>query len=244
MNINPERLRNGNVLIKLRQLNDKIKLKGGGELFLDTIFQEMEHTNIVADVIAVPYSAHYYDYSGGRHEIPVELLSGDVVYCFYLAIQKALKQQRREKIVHNPEGRMIVENGEIYLLINYYNNFFMALRNGFPIMLNDYILIEPTYRELKTIEERCKLAGIGVPYSMKEQWAKNTQYGIVRYIGKNIIHEEDPAYFSDKDLKVGCEVYFLKNADIPLEYDIHRTFEPNKRLMRIQRRNIFFILEK
>jgi hypothetical protein len=243
MNINPEQLRNGNVLIKLRQLNDKIKLKGGGELFLDTIFQEMEHTNIIADVIAVPPHAHYYDYLGERHETPVELLPGDVVYCFYLAIQKALKQQRREHTVHNPEGRMIVENGDIYLLISYYNNFFMALRNGSPIMLNDYILIEPTYREIRAIEEKCKATGIGVPYSMKLQWEKNTQYGIVRYIGKNIIHEEDPSYFPDEDLKVGVEVYFMKNADIPLEYDIHRTFEPNKRLMRIQRRNIFFILE-
>ena len=243
MNIKPTQLINNNVLLRLHQTNDKIKFKDGGERWIDTFFNEMQHTNIVADVIAVPEKAYSRDHQNKIiREIPIEIIPGDTVYCFYLAIAQALKMKRQKRLVYNPEGRVIMDNGEIYVLINYDDNIFMAIRNGSPIMVNDYILIEPTYKELDNIQKKAEASGIAVPESMIEQHKKVSQYGIVRYVGRNLSHEWNPNMFSDEDLKPGVEVFITKHADIPLEYSLHQTFEPGKTLFRVRRNNILAIL--
>jgi len=231
MNTDSAKLPNGNVLLKPRFQNDKIKLKSGGELYIDTAFLDMEHTDIIADVIKVPDVAYAYDLEMRKKPVPIEIKPGDVVYCYYLAIHNALKRVS--------DGRRIIENGEIYLLINYVDNLYMALRDDFPIMVNDYVLIEPTYRELKEMQEKAKKQGIEVPGSAISHYQENTQWGIVRYAGRNL----SPETFKDEDQIVGKEVFMRKHADIPLEYEYHRTFEPEKKLFRVRRRDILVVLD-
>lgn len=245
MNVQSHQLKNGNVLIKLRMTNDRIQLKNGKVIWLDEVAarEDYEHTNIVGEVIQIPQKAYYVNHMDERYEVPIEILPGDIVYCHYLTISSALRQRRRDKVVYNPQGRVITEDNEVYLLIPYYNNFFVAIRNGEPVMLNDYILVEPTYMELELLRKESESQGLTVPHSKEVEMKKNTQYGIVRYVGKNIIHEEEKAYFSDEELHPGVEIMFTKNADIPLEYDIHKTFEPEKTFFRVKRRDVLMILE-
>jgi len=226
------------ILIKLRIQNDTI---ANGKLWIDRVFAEMEHTDIIGDVIQLPDRMFIRDPDMNIIERPIELMVGDTVYMFYLAVQQALKQQRREHIVYNPEGRVIMDNGETYLIINFPNNVFMALRGEKVIPVNDYVLIEPSHKELSQIEEKAKKSGIAIPDSVISHWKDNTNWGIIRYAGQNL-SQSDTGY-SDEDLKPGKEVYIRKFADIPLEYELHRTFEPERKLCRVLRRDILYISE-
>ena len=224
------------ILIKPRILNDKI---ADGKLLIDRAFNEMEHTDIVAEVIKVCDRVFVKDEDMNVIVRPQELKEGDVVYCHYLAIQNALKRWRQKKLVYNPDGRVIMDGDDKYLIINYPNNVFMAIRDGFPIPVNDFVLIEPTYNELKKIQVEAESSGIAVPESMIEKWKENTRYGTVRYVGQNL-SQSDTGY-SDEVLKPGAEVFISKYADIPLEYDLHKTFEKDKKLCRVLRKDILMI---
>lgn len=241
MNIKPENLKNGNVLVKLRKQNDRIKLKNGTELFVDTFFNEMQHMNIVADVISVPEYDIIFDENNEPVKIPIEMQPGDVAYCYYLQVAEALRMKRQKKVVPNPHGRMITEGDDVYVLLRYHSGFFMVIRNEVPIMVNDYLLVEPTYKELEEAEEQVSKSGLYLPETTIEKHKGNTQWGIVKVVGRNISHEHDPNMFSDEQLKVGTKVFFSKNADIPLEYEYHKTFMPDKTLFRIRRKDILYV---
>lgn len=226
------------VLIKLRIQNDTI---ADGKLWIDRAFNEFEHTDIIGEVVRLPNRMFILDPDQDHIERPIELEVGDTVYMFYLAVQQALKQQRREKIVYNPEGRVIREDGETYIIMKYPGNVFLALRGDKVIPVNDYVLIEPIYKELSQAEEKAKLSGIAVPDSAVAEFKKNTNWGIIRYVGQNL-SQSDTGY-SDEDLKPGKEVYMRKFADIPLEYELHKTFEKERNLCRVLRRDILYVAE-
>jgi len=225
------------ILIKLRIQNDTI---ANGKLWIDRVFAEMEHTDIIGDVIQLPDRMFIRDPDMNIIERPIELMVGDTVYMFYLGIQEALKQQRREHIVYNPEGRVIRDGDDTYIILKH-RDVFVALRGDKVIPVNDYVLIEPTYKELKDIEKKEKETGVLMTELHKQHFKNNTQWGIIRYVGQNL-SQSDTGY-SDEDLKPGKEVYMRKFADIPLEYELHRTFEPERKLCRVLRRDILYISE-
>lgn len=225
------------VLIKLRIQNDTI---ADGKLWIDRAFNEMEHTDIIGEVVKLPNRMFILDPDQNHIERPIELEVGDTVYTFYLGIQQALKQQRRENIIYNPEGRVIMDGKDTYVIIRN-RDIFVALRGNKVIPLNDYLLIEPTYKELKEIERKEKETGVLVTEAHKKYFKENTQWGIIRYVGQNL--SQSDTGFSDEDLKPGKEVYMRKFADIPLEYELHKTFEKERNLCRVLRRDILYIAE-
>jgi len=218
---------NGLVLLKPRILNDKITFKSGGVLYIDTTFNENEHTNKICDVIKVPDSCSYRDHNGDIQPWPVEVIEGDVAYCYYLPIQNSLKRKF--------DGKSFIHNGELYILINYYLGIFMVIRDGVPIPVNDYLIVEHCFEEYSEIEEKVTKSGIILPSQIKKEAEGNTRYGIVRYAGKNL---SPPEYFRDEDLHVGTKIRFRRGADIPLEYKDHQTFEKGKVLFRVRRRDV------
>lgn len=225
---------NNLVLLKPRMENDRIKLNGGGELFVDTSFELEKHANIVADVIEVPDSLFYVPtghYSSMPWDTDMEILPGDVAYCDYLPVVNAIKNQY--------DGKAFFRDGELHLLIKY-DGIFMVLRNGLPIMLNGYVLVEPTYDEYWKARKRIEGAGLEVPQSL-EELKNNTQYGTIRYVGsrpRDYFGEE----VADLDLSVGDKVLFGKHADIPLENELHQTFQKGTRLFRVNRKDIMMVL--
>jgi hypothetical protein len=234
MNLKTIQLLNNNVLLKPRMNNDRIVFSSGKELYIDCSFEPEIHANIVADVIAVPENVLLRQgnlYIDEDQVIPVEILPGDVAYCYYLAIRNALTRKF--------DGKAFVENKELYCIISY-ENIFMVLRDGKPIMVNDYVLIEPTYREFYDAKARFDKIGLEFPLSEKDKYLQNTQYGIIRYIGQNLSPENG---FTDEQLYVGREVIITKNADIPLEVELHQTFEKGKKLFRVKRKDIVMVLE-
>ncbi len=233
MNIN-HGPKNNLVLIKPRLNNDKIVLNNGGVLYIDTTYEVEKHANIVADVIEVSPTVllrqgkHYIDED---KQVPVEIMPGDVAYCYYLAILNAIQRKG--------DGKAIIENGELHLFISY-ENIFMVIRDGVPIPVNDYVIIEPTYKELKNELSELEKRGLVMPDSIINEKKNFTQFGIIRYAGRNLSPDNG---FSDEDLKVGSKVIIQKHADIPLEYELHQTFEKGRRLFRVKRSDVLMVME-
>ena len=226
---------NNLVLLKPKMKNDKIFLGNGSHLYLDTQFEPEKHAEIVCDVIQVPdhliYSEKYGNYVTMPWEIEMEAQPGDVAFCDYLAIRNAL--------INKEDGKAFIIDNEVYFLIHYMN-IFMVLREDKPIMCNGYILVEPTYDEYEKVAGEFKKLNLEVPDSAKDL-KKYTQFGIVRYIGSRPKRYLNKASV-DMDLEVGQKIMFDKFADIPLEYDLHQTFEKGKTIFRILRKDIMMIL--
>lgn len=234
MNIKSGKPLNNLVLIKPLMNNDKYNFKSGVSIFIDTSYEPELHAEVVGEVIRIPETVFLRKgklYLDEDKRVPVEIQVGDMAYYSYLAIRKALTEKF--------DGKAVVEDKELYVLISY-ENIFMVVRNGVPIPVNDYLLIEPTYDEMLAEKKKCEDSGFEFPKNVEDEMKKNTQYGIVRYAGTNLSHENG---FKDEDLKVGSKVIIAKFADIPLEQEIHQTFEVGKTLFRVKRKDVLMVLE-
>ena len=225
-----------NVLLKLKVQNDKILLKSGGFLYIDTSFNEYEHTETIAEVIKVPPVCRYRDPITGDglwHEWPIEVEVGDTVYCHYLAIQSTLKKKYDGKSFVI-KGKHDNEKGDIYCIIHYHRNIFMVYRNGQYIPINDYLIVERGNTETVTP------GGLIIPESVQKSEREKLKWGTVLYAGKNLSSPLQEG-FSDEDLHVGSKVFFHPSADIPLEYKDHQTFLPGRDILRIRRTDIWYV---
>ena len=234
MNINSGKPLNNLVLIKPFINNDKHKFASGGYIYIDTSYEPEMHAEVVGEVVRIPETVFLRKgrlYLDEDKRVPVEIQVGDIAYYNYLAIRKALTEKF--------DGKAVIENKELYVLISY-ENIFMVIRDGVPHPINDYLLIEPTYDEMLAEKKKCLDAGLDFPVTVEEEMKKNTQYGIVRYAGTNLSQNNG---FSDEDLKVGSKVIIAKFADIPLEYEAHQTFEVGKTLFRVKRSDVLMVLE-
>ena len=228
MNLNSTKpLPPNNVLLKLRIQNDKILFKNGGYLHIDTSFNEWEHTETIADVIKVSPLCRYRDPEDGLwHNWEIEVVPGDIAYCYYLAIQSTLKKKY--------DGKSFVIDGDIYCIINYHRNIFMVIRDGAPIPVNDYLIVE------RGNQDEVTSGGIIIPESVQKTEREKLKWGTVLYAGKNLSSHTGEG-FSDEDLHVGTKVFFHPSADVPLEYKDHQTFLPGRDILRIRRTDIFYV---
>ncbi len=226
---------NNLVLICPRIQNDKITLGNGAELFVDNTFEPEKHANIVADVVEVPDELFFVK-KGHPVSTPwetiMEVRTGDVAYCNYLAITNAINNRY--------DGKAFIRDGKLHLLVRY-DAIFMVLRGELPIMCNGYILAEPTYQEYFTARKKFENLGLEIP-DVVDALKDNTQYGIVRYVGSVPTDYQEGFRGDNLELKVGDHIFFDVHSDIPLEYEYHQTFEKGKKLFRIHRKDVLMVL--
>lgn len=232
------------VLVKPDPGNDKITLKNGTELWLDTSYEKTKHAVTTGVVIKAPEQLIYTKEHGPKsleYITDNELKPGDKIIYHYL--------QALENIEN---GRAIEVDGEVYFLIRY-SDIFCALRDpltseltGEPVdtgwklvvPINGYVFVEAD-----PIPPLSTTLDLVMPDMMKNKKSETT--GVVRYIGSPLRGYTDyPDWGADKDeLRVGQRVLFSKFDSIPLQYSLHQTIDKDKTIYRMHRRDIYGIFE-
>lgn len=219
---------NNQVLIKPNRKEHEVKIKGklGKEqvLELDTSFNEMEHTVIVGNIVALPDELVYdrRNPASLHHLTTKELKVGDLVTYYYISARNAVSQ-----------GKMFIEDGELYIYIPY-DQIFAARRGEEVVIPNGYAIIEPEEDTINTT--------LILPDQLKGKKSENI--GIIRYLGTpNMQHKHEPTIGGDDPLlKVGDKVLLDRVCNIPLEYPLHKEFDKDKEYYRVERRNIIAVV--
>jgi len=250
------KLLNGNVLVKPLMRNNRILLQNGKELYLDTSFNQGEHSEIVCEVKALPAEkTKKMEKLAGDWECDIDIQVGDIAYCDYRFINLSI----------DGPGQFIVD-GEKYYSINSKHIFCVkrskkierfTFKDGGKsfelideiIMLNGYVLLEPYKNDRIWFTEEGKAIyrqlqiGIEVPRYIKDK--VDNRMGIVRYIGKpNKRYQTAKSKWVDSDdIKAGDIVVFLPERDIFLEYEFHASLEGKKKFYRVQNHDIIMKIE-
>lgn len=222
------RILDNKVLIKPKGGNDEIELPGGKKLYIDTSWEVEKHAPTIGEVVKVP-NRLIFDLRSTRRttefDVDMELKVGDMAIYHYLIPENCIKR-----------GEYVQVADEIYFIVNY-DQIFCAKRGDEVVMVNGFILVEPV------VEDAFTSSVIITPDSLKD---KNSPIeGIVRYIGapvRNYLYELDIKENADEP-KVGDRIMFSQDSDIPLQYDLHASLEGKKMFFRMQRKDIFGIVE-
>jgi co-chaperonin GroES (HSP10) len=146
----------------------------------------------------------------------MEVKVGDRVFFHYLCIMNCIRDKK-----------YVVSGGVPYFMVSY-GSMFVAKRKEEVVPINGYLLVEPIS---DGVEEM--IDGIYVPESMQNRNHKNM--GVVRYVGTPLIGEKVLA-------KRGDKIYFTKAANVPLQYELHNSFDGNKTYYRMKNDNVLAIL--
>lgn len=243
------RPKNNYVLIQLDRSQDELTMEGGTKLFLDTSYEEEKHAPVTGFVYALPEKLIYNrkDPNSLQWKTELELELGDYVICYFMSSVNALDQKFK---------KMITCEGVQYIFVRY-ENIFIAKRkigkhtnhkvmqsiveNGYAlevIPINGNVICEKLNDEkYLAMERQAKAVGLELPNMIKQKYSG--KYVVVRYVGKPN-QEYKEKRFSDEncDVQPGDVVTIRKLSDIPLEYDLHATFEGRKSFVRIQRKFI------
>lgn len=215
------------VLIEPSRGNDEIILPSGLKLYIDITFEKEKHAVTTGTIIKTP---KYLVFNRKRAAVSVEfdvdmtLLPGDKVFFHYLVSENCIK-----------DGRYYEVDGRIYFMVKY-DRIFCAKRGDEVVMVNGWVLVEP-------VEEDVYKTNLILPEYLKKQVSQKE--GIVKYVGPAVrsYFFEPEIVENDKDAKPGDRILFSPNSDIPLEYDLHASFEGKKKYFRMQRKDIFGVLE-
>lgn len=218
------------VLIKLNPDNDKIKLKNGFELY---IVPEEKDTTVTGTVCTLPSKLKYTGEPniGMPWLTDIEVEIGDEVIVYYLSVLNALRQEMQ---------KYFIRDNERYIFIPY-SSIFVKIKEGKPVPVNGYCLIEPiddpTYVR---IEERLKAIGLVSAVPRRKKTNSHVVFGKVRYISKPNLEYVGGAG-SDKgvDIEVGDTVVMKKISDILMQYELHQVVDDKKPYYRVQRRYIY-----
>lgn len=184
------------VLISLARDIEKVKMRGGGELYIDPSFDWGRHVPVVGEVIAV------------NEENSYNLQVGDMVVSKYLSVWSALHlgddsenygEAKAIEIKSKP-----YEEAEVCPFVKESEIFCKLTQSGFE-PLGDNVILEPVLE----VEE--KIGSIFIPQTVNADKASEFRKALVASTGNGY----------EKGQMVGFRYY---NAQ-PLEQDIHRTFE-------------------
>ncbi len=189
-------------------------------LQMDTSYEPEKNACCTGTVVKMPQGEPYFNPSDPTKSMEwvtdFECKEGDRVIFGYFAFTEAFR---------DADPRWIKCNGEIYILV-FYGLMYLAQRGEEVIMLNGYTLVEPVQDEVDT--------NLFLPKHLKR--STNKQRGIVRYLGSLNREYSNHRYTPDDDsLKVGDLVTMDRYCNIPLEYDLWRTFDKDKTFYRVQR---------
>jgi len=219
------------VLVMPTRANDEYKMADGNVLYIDTTYEKEQHAVTSGIVFKVPEKLQF-NLEGNKldFDVSMDLKEGDEVFHHYLASKHCIEY-----------GKYVIYEGILMLMVNY-DQLYAAKRqieetNEFDVvMLNGYVLIEPEIEEKPEVN----IKGYTLPEYLFNR--ASGQFGTVKYIGSPVKEYRDPDYrdFDDSkvDISPGDRIFFIQNNDIPLEYEIHRSFEGKQEFFRMQRRDI------
>jgi len=220
------------VVVRLDPPNDRIRLKSGAELFVDTTYEPEKHVVLTGTVEALPIALGFNG-GGLPWETEMELRVGDRVVMYYLAVINCLAKEQK---------RYIREGEKITIFIKY-NNIYAAIRNEKIIPVNGYILAEPLEDpEWERLLDEARKKGIQIP-DMRGQRKREVTYSKIAYVGKPVKRYLGSRQ-SDDGVKVkpGDRVMMRRVRDIPVEYEYHAKLDGGKKYYRIRRTDILAIL--
>lgn len=227
------KLINNNVAIRLDDFfNDKIKTESGVTLYVDTTTRHPKYASTKGVISRVPdhlVCCNPKNSASLEWETEIEVMPGDEVWFQYDAVINAYKNGNLN----------YTEDGKLHILANY-SLLYVAKRGDQIIPLNGYCLVEPIYAD------ECPEGLIppkyrsNVIYTYAHHPIPNL-FKIV-HLGKPNRKYQHQAYSDDVDVTEGDYVFTVPNSDIPLEYELYRSFS-NKELYRIQRRLMALKLE-
>jgi len=224
-----KRMMSNNVMVKMDQENEFIKTPSGIKLFIDTSFEPEKHIVRVGEVVALPKRI-ITSGTGLPWETEIELMIGDRVVMYFLAVQNCLA----------PEKKNYARDGDNVWIFIKYHNIYAAIRDGKIIPINGYILVEPMEDpEWIRQKEQAARADLELP-DLRKPSNTDVVYGRIAYIGKPNKSYIDSIYKADKyyDLKEGDEIVMKKIRDIPVEYEYHAKIDGGRKLYRAQRHDI------
>lgn len=216
------------ILVKPNFNTDKVKLKSGEELWIDTSYEREKHAATTGTVIRVPERLYFSYNNGGQSvdfDVDMELKEGDKVYFHYLSCLNALK-----------DCRYVVYEDEYYLWIKY-DSMYVGKRGEDIVMLNGWMLMEPINID------SFKSETLYVPETSKN--TSSSKYARIKYFGKPVRNYLRNKNITEVNLKVekGDVVMFDPHSDIPLQYDLHADLEGSNKFFRMQRKDITGILK-
>ncbi len=223
------------VMVELDPENDHIKMRDGGELYIDTTYEPDKHVTVTGTVRAVPENLIFDPENPSKMpwDTDMELLEGDRVIINYLAVGNCFRPEMKKYWVQDGKRFIFVQYRSIYCMI----------RDNVIIPINGYCLIEPMPdRYIESLHKRADTAGL-ILAGMKEKNNKRVVYGKVAYTGTPNERYFDPCY-TDKgvDIVPGDEVALRKISDLPAEYEYHAKLGGGKKFWRVQRKDIFGVV--
>lgn len=197
----------------------------------DLIDHYMKNEGVSIDIAAMISELRT---SSSHYKTTMDLISGDKIFFKYIEQYNTVK-----------EGRVVETNGERLLLINY-DCLILALRDGEPIMLNGYILVEPILDVNEADNVASQFSKVGenglLKPLKKELKSKKLQLGRIKFAGSICDGYLDfPKEKDDNLAQVGDIIAFEPRYGISLEHEYHREFY-DKRLIRIHRKDILMVL--
>ena len=231
------KLLNNHVLLQVDQFfGDSIKLDSGMVLYIDTTTQNPRYATTQGVVVDIPDSLVCCKPKNGNAlewETPLQIRPGDKVWFQYDALITAIK----EPSMH------YVQDGKLYILVNYRwlyvaKRYWETYKEWQTIPLNGYCLCEPVYADeypwlvekyfssILVVDKHVKIPNV---VKVKHLAEPNTRY-------------QDKVYSDDMTVKEGDLVLTVKHADIPLEYDLYRSFDAKNEIYRVQRRNMVAVI--
>jgi len=216
------------VLVRSIISMDTVKV-GGQELHIDTSYKPEHHQEVICEVVKIPRKLIFDRMKPVGESMEwlttMDLKPGDVVWCNYLSVLKG------------KENFQIECEGINYFIINYQRIYLKKVRQSVD-MLNGWVLCEPVYIDELDRTLISKMVDIQAvkKHDEYEGVARETQYGIVRHLGKPVeaYHNID-AVPDDDYLRVGDMVMFTTPNNVRLEHNLHRHFDGNSYI--VSRRN-------
>lgn len=199
------------------------------KFFIDSSYEPERHATIVGQVVKTPERLIFTKqdfHSSMEWKTRMELQVGDVVIYNFLEVSKAFDPRT---------SRHFVIDGQVYILVRY-DQIYVANRGSEVIVLNGFVLAEPFY---ETNEYRGKMF-------VFTQRRTSKKLALIRHIGSHVPEFLDEDKFDDPEVStdlVGKLVMVDRNRLVPLEYDLHASFEGKKLFWRFQRSAIAGVLE-
>lgn len=219
------------VVVKLDPENDRIKLKSGTEIFIDTSYDPGKHVVRTGEVVGLPLSLR------GGGDMPwdtdMELREGDRVVMYYLAVQNCLSKEQK---------KYYRKDGQTLIFIKYHN-IYAAIRNGKIIPINGFVLAEPMEDpEWERVVADAKSKGIDLP-DLRPPRFKEVTFGKIAYVGTPVKKYFGPHQSDDGvNIRPGDRVVMRRIRDIPVEYEYHAKLDGGKKYYRVRRPDILAIL--
>lgn len=147
----------------------------------------------------------------------MEVKVGDKIYFHYLCIMNGIQQKK-----------FIVCKGELYFIVKY-ESMYCCKRGEEVVPINGWMLVEPIDDSLP---EKTNW-GFYIPDNTRKKENKNQ--GIVRYMGNPLLGEKNLVSEGDR-------IFFVNAANVPMQYDMHASFEGNKKYFRMKNQHILGVI--